>query len=152
MRKLFRSRRAVSPVVSAVLMMLVVMIGMSFLFAFFVNYTVDFQTGSGSAVLESMVIEDVSFTGSNEAQVWVYNVGKVDFNITSVYVNDILIPLKDWTLVQVTYRGADIVPLPDKIRDGAHAKITVGRSFDSGHYVFKIVTERGTSVEGGFQR
>jgi len=151
-RKLFNSRRAVSSVVSAVLMILVVMIGMSLLFAFFVNYARDFQTGSGSAVLESMVIEDVKFTDS-QADVWVYNVGKVEFKINSIYINDALVDHP--TLVKVTYNGVPVTPLPadDNIRDGAHAKITVNHSFEIGQsYVFKIVTERGTSVEGEYQR
>jgi flagellin-like protein len=129
MRKLFRNRRAVSPVVSTVLMILVVIIGMSVLFDFFVNYTRDFQTGSGSAVLESMVIEDVSFTGSNGAQVWVYNVGKVSFTITSVYVND------------------QFAVNPDlAIAPGHHEMIPVGSAFSG--CTIKIVTARGSAFEG----
>jgi FlaG/FlaF family flagellin (archaellin) len=149
MRKLFRSRRAVSPVVSAVLMMLIVMIGMSLLFAFFVNYTRGFQTGSGSAVLESMVIEDVKFTDS-DTTIWVYNIGKVELKIASVYVNNTVVSSSP-TLLQVTYKGQDIVPVPSNIRDGAHGEITI-RPFQSGQsYIFKIVTERGTSVEGEYR-
>ena len=129
MRKLFRNRRAVSPVVSTVLMILVVMVGMSLLFAFFVNYTRDFQTGSGSAVLESMVIEDVAFTGSNGAQVWVYNVGKVSFTITSVYVND-------------QFTGNPNL----EVASGQHGMITIG-SANSGCTI-KIVTARGSAFEG----
>src|SRR3989304_638216 len=135
MRKLFGSRRAVSPVVSAVLMILVVMIGMSLLFAFFVNYARDFQTGSGSAVLESMVIEDVWFIGSTaNANVTVYNVGKVDFNITSVYIDDKL-----------------AVSLNLEIKTEQHEMVTVPWDFEHGHsYSFKIVTTRGTAFEGEY--
>jgi flagellin-like protein len=129
MRKLFRSRRAVSPVVSAVLMILVVMIGMSVLFAFFVNYTRDFQTGSGSAVLESLVIEDVSLT--SPTQVWVYNVGKVRFTITSVYVNDQF----------DSNPNLEVAP-------GQHRNITVA-SAHSGDTI-KIVTARGSAFEGRY--
>jgi flagellin-like protein len=129
MRKLFRSRRAVSPVVSAVLMILVVMVGMSLLFAFFVNYTRDFQTGSGSAVLESMVIEDVWFT--SPTQVWVYNVGKVSFTITSVYVKD------------------QFDSNPDlEIAPGQHKPIMIGSAYRG--CTIKIVTARGSAFEGRF--
>ncbi len=146
MRKLLRNRKAVSPVVSAVIMILVVMIAMSALFAFFVTYAADFQLRSGSAVLESMVIEDVKFTGPQSAEIWVYNVGKVEFKINSVYVNDALVPPP--TLDQVTYKGDPVIPLPSKIRDGAHAKITISGFASRQSYIFKIVTERGTSIEG----
>jgi flagellin-like protein len=132
MRKLFRNRRAVSPVVSTVLMILVVIIGMSVLFAFFVNYTRDFQTGSGSAVLESMVIEDVSFHTTGGAQVWVYNVGKVSFTINSVYVND---------------QNVGFSPSSLEIAPGQHRMITIPAS--SGD-IIKIVTARGSAFEGRY--
>jgi flagellin-like protein len=131
MRKLFRSRRAVSPVVSTVLMILVVIIGMSLLFDFFVNYTRDFQTGSGSAVLESMVIEDVSFSPT-QTQVWVYNVGKVNFTITSVYVND---------------QNAGFEPSRVEIALGQHGMITIG---SANRGTIKIVTARGSAFEGRY--
>jgi flagellin-like protein len=130
MRKLFRNRRAVSPVVSAVLMILVVMVGMSLLFAFFVNYTRDFQTGSGSAVLESMTVEDVWFKQGSAAEVWVYNVGKASFTITSVYVND-------------QFAGNPHL----EIAPGQHGMITI--SADSGCTI-KIVTARGSAFEGRY--
>jgi flagellin-like protein len=133
MRKLFRSRRAVSPVVSTVLMILVVIIGMSLLFAFFVNYTRDFQTGSGSAVLESMTIEDVWFKGST-AEVWIYNVGKVNFTITSVYVND---------------QNTGFDPSSLEIAPGQHGNITIASAY-SGNCTIKIVTARGSAFEGRY--
>jgi flagellin-like protein len=130
MRKLLGNKRAVSPVVSTVLMILVVMVGMSMLFAFFVNYTRDFQAGSGSAVLESLVIEDISpsLTGP---QVWVYNVGKVSLTITSVYVNDHL----------------DSSPNIE-IKTGIHQVIAVDSA--SKGCTIKIVTARGSAFEGGY--
>jgi flagellin-like protein len=132
MRKLLGNKRAVSPVVSTVLMILVVMVGMSMLFAFFVNYTHDFQTGSGSAVLESLVIEDVSPSPSG-AQVWVYNVGKVSLTITSVYVKD-------------QFAGnpnLEIVP-------GQHGMITISASSGNMSVLIKIVTARGSAFEGRY--
>ena len=131
MMRLFRSRRAVSPVLSTVLMILVVITGMSLLFAFFVNYTRDFQTGSGSAVLESMTVEDVWFTNPNGPQVWVYNVGKVSLTITSVYVDDQL----------------DSSPNIE-IKTGQHQPITVGSAYSG--CTIKIVTARGSAFEGSY--
>jgi flagellin-like protein len=129
MRKLLGNRRGVSPVISTVLMILVVMVGMSVLFAFFVNYTRDFQTGSGSAVLESLVIEDIS-PGGEGAQVWVYNVGKVSLNITSVYVND---------------QKTSFEPSSLGIAPGQDGMITIPAGNGD---VIKIVTARGSAFEG----
>ena len=135
MMRLFRNRKAVSPVLSTVLMILVVITGMSLLFAFFVNYTRDFQTGSGSAVLESMTIEDVWFSNLDGPLVSVYNVGKVSLTITSVYVND-----------QKVNFNCDI----PEIAPGQHAKITIDYgSADSGDTI-KIVTARGSAFEGRY--
>jgi len=137
MRKLFGSRRAVSPVVSAVLMILVVMIGMSLLFAFFVNYARDFQTGSGSAVLESMVIEDVWFNGTSRVEVWVYNVGKVDLEVAAFYINDERASIDS---------GSDVA-----VSVGEHGKLTVSSDFSLHNiYDFRMVTTRGSAFEGRY--
>ena len=140
MMKLFRDKKGVSPVVSAVIMILVVMIGMSALFAFFVNYSRDFQMGSGSAVLESMTAEDVWFTSSDAVVIWVYNYGKVDVTVTDVYVdsNAVVFAPEELTIVV-----------------GAHGQIVVyslaEQPFEIGvSYSFKIVTDRGTSFEGTY--
>jgi flagellin-like protein len=136
MKKLVKNRRALSPVLSAVLMILVVITGMSLLFAFFVNYARDFQVGSGSAVLESMTVEDVWFRSPSTAEVWVYNFGKVDFKIASVYVNDNL---------------ANVDPSSLEVRVGEHGNLTVTYSFAAGNsYSFKIVTDRGYAFEGRY--
>ncbi len=136
MRKLFSDKKGVSPVVSAVIMILIVMIGMSALFAFFVNYSRDFQMGSGSAVLESLTVEDLWFRNSSTVEIWVYNFGKVDVTITNVYVDS----------NAVVFTSNDLT-----IGVGEHGKFDVTSSFDSGvSYRFKIVTERGTSFEGTY--
>jgi flagellin-like protein len=138
MMRLVRNKRGVSPVVSAVIMILVVMIGMSALFAFFVNYSEDFQSGSGSAVLEAMTVEDLWFKDGSTVEVWVYNYGKVDLKLSSIYVNDN--PAADFTVTGATDRIVVV---------GGHAQIIVTSSFvEDDSYSFKIVTERGTSFEG----
>jgi flagellin-like protein len=137
MKRLLRRDRAVTPVVAAVIMILVTTIGMSVLFAFFVNYTRDYQLGSGSSVLESFVIEDVWIQDPDTVEIWVYNVGQVDFTITGVYINDI--PVEEnlqVTVVVGAHEGFTVTPLSDLI---------VGDT-----YLFKIVTARGSSVEGRF--
>jgi FlaG/FlaF family flagellin (archaellin) len=144
MMKLFRDKKGVSPVVSAMIMILIVMMGMSAVLSFVVNYKKDFQLGSGSAVFESMTIEDVWFRNSSVAEVWVYNFGKVNMDITDVYV--------DSDAVVFTF----VEPSDDlTIAVGGHCRIAVfssaGKDFVMGDgYVFRIVTARGTSFEGIF--
>jgi flagellin-like protein len=136
MRRLFHDKRGVSPVVSAVIMILVVMISMSALFAFFVNYSRDFQSGSGGAVFESMTVEDLWFRNESAVEVWIYNFGKADLTITNVYVDG----------DQVVFSPNDLY-----IAVGEHGKITVSSSFVLlSTYQFKIVTARGTSFEGSY--
>jgi archaeal type IV pilus assembly protein PilA len=140
MTRLHGNRRAVSPVIATVLMILIVMAGMTILFAFVGTYAQSFHTGSGSAVLESLTVEDTWFppSSSNTVEIWVYNVGKVDFKIVNIYIDDgqaILI--------------SPSVPVPV----GAHEKIIVapptGITFSPGEsYSYKIVTARGSGFEG----
>ena len=94
MRKPLNNNKGLSTVVATVLMILVVMIGMTILFAFVNVYASNFQAGSGSAVLESMTIEDVWFQNPTQnppnsipVQLWIYNVGQTEFKIPTVYVD-----------------------------------------------------------------
>jgi hypothetical protein len=137
MKKLFRTRnnRALSTVLSTVLMVLVVMVGMSLLFAYIAFYSQNFHEGSGSAVLESITVEDVYFTSANNANVTIYNTGKVDFVITSVYIDSV---------------GAS-TSLNLEVKQGQHEVLEVPGSFShSQSYVFKLVTQRGTILEGTY--
>ena len=139
MKRLLRSRRAVSPVIAAVLMIMITVVGMSVLFAFFVNYARDFQLGRGSAVLESLVIENVwVHEDSDTVDIWVYNVGKVDFTITDVYINDF----------HVVETGLQV-----KVDVGEHGNFTVTSASSLNVAVpplVKVVTARGSAVEGRY--
>jgi flagellin-like protein len=147
MKRLLRNRKAVSPVVSAVIMILIATIGMSVLFAFFVNYARDFQEGSGSAVLESMVIEDVWFKSSSNIEIWVYNIGKVNFTISNVYINGFKVTIEEITGTSGT------------VEVEGHESLTVNPTMsglplmfegDNVRYVLKLVTTRGSSIEGSY--
>jgi flagellin-like protein len=67
-KKLLRNRRALSPVFSTILLIMIVVIGMTVVFAFFVNYVKDYQTGSGSSVFEAAQIEDVWFKSATTSK------------------------------------------------------------------------------------
>ena len=142
MRSLLRERRGISPVFTAVLLILLVVGGMSFTFAFLVNYVKDYQIGRGSAVLELVCIEDVWFRKVDEnapIEIWLYNYGKVDVNVKDLYVNGK--PL--------------IFNLPDEsitIPVGEHGKIITTELFvtSTTAYHLRFVTARGSVFEGEY--
>ena len=139
MRKLLMNKKGVTPVISAVIMILVVMIGMSALFSFFVSYSKDYQIGSGSAVFEVMTIEDLWFGDENNVTLWLFNYGKVDIKISGIYVDGSSIDLNTDDL---------------SIDVGAHRQFTFFMPYDEPlnppSYHLKIVTNRGTSFEGDY--
>jgi flagellin-like protein len=138
MRKLANNKRGISNVVSTLLMILVVMVGMGLLFAYLTTYVANYQIGSGSSVLESMVVEDVWFKNSNQVELWVYNVGKVGFTITNIYVNGTL-------RFTVDPNNASDVQI------GNHTRIPFNLSWNNGNdYSFKIVTSRGSAFSGTY--
>lgn len=138
MRNLYRNKKALSTVISTVLMIMVVMIGMSLLFAYLVVYSDNFRAGSGSAVLESITVEDVYFINNNQVNVTVFNTGKVDFVISSVYIDSL----------------ASSTSLNVEVKQGEHLTFQIppaSGSFSSGTtYNFKLVTQRGTTLEGTY--
>jgi flagellin-like protein len=137
MKKLFKCKRGISPVISTVLMIMVVMVGMTVLFAFLATYAQGFQNGSGSSVKESMTIEDIWFKSPHTVEIWVYNTGIINFTISNIYLNGTLIP------------SDSVAMSPTDIKVGAHADITITVptswiSLDK--YTFKLVTTRGSAL------
>ena len=143
MRKIIRNKKAVSAVLSTILMILIVVVGMSIAFAFFVNYVRDFQLGRGSSVLELAVIEDVWFikprpnpSSNNTVRMWLYNYGKIDFEVSSVYVDGIPANFTS-TMVQIDKHAEMIVYL-----------LNPWVSYES--YDIRIITARGSVFEGEY--
>jgi FlaG/FlaF family flagellin (archaellin) len=135
MRKLTGNKRAVSPVLSTILLILIVAIGMSVAFGFFVNYVSDYQAGRGASVLELISIEDVWFKADRATiDVWLYNYGKVEVKISTLYIDGHSVTLNNVN-----------VPI------GAHKDLSVQTVWDYDVvYHLKFVTERGTVFEGNF--
>jgi flagellin-like protein len=135
MRKLSRSRKAVSSVIGTILMILVVVVGMSMAFGYFVNFVKDYQAGRGASVMELISIEDVWFkAGGNSVEMWLYNYGKVSVKMSTFYVDG----------RQVSLNNVD-VPV------GGHVPVTVQTQWLQGvTYHFKLVTDRGSVFEGDY--
>ena len=145
MKKLFRNRKAVSPVIATVLMILVTMAGMAILFGFVISYSDAYKKGVGSSVMESLTIEDIwlsprSTTYNSEVQISVYNVGKVDSTITSAYVNGLAL----------TKIGNLDLNLKESITVGQHLTIALKwtQPFVHGQqYTFRISTQSGSNFD-----
>lgn len=135
-----KCKRAVSPVFSTVLLILIVVAGMAVVFAFLVAYVGDFQTGQGSAVLENFVIENVWFKNVDDIEVTIFNYGKIDINVTSMYI--------DGLLISFSFENENSFKIPA----GEHrTAIITPISFNSNTaYQFKIVTRRGSTIESYF--
>jgi len=139
-RKLSRNRKAVSPVLSTILLILIVVLGMSVAFGFFVSFVKDYQAGRGGSVMELISVEDVWFKPDHTTiEIWLYNYGKVEAKINAIYVNGMQL---------------DFDPNPIQIPVGKHnntvAYPTNGWVNDA-VYSFKLVTERGSAVEGEYR-
>ena len=59
MKRLFKNKKAVSPVIATVLMIMVTMAGMTILFGFVTSYSQIYKEGAGSQVLELLTVEDI---------------------------------------------------------------------------------------------
>jgi flagellin-like protein len=135
MKRVSRNKKAVSSVVGTILMILVVVAGMSIAFGYFVNFVKDYQAGQGASVMELVSVEDVWFKiGGSNVGMWLYNYGKVDMTIGTLYVNG-----------QSVNLNAIDVPV------GRHVNMIVQLPWFPGVvYHFKLVTERGSAFESDY--
>jgi flagellin-like protein len=147
MKRLFKNKKAVSPVIATVLMILVTMAGMSILFGFVISYSDSYKKGVGSSVMESLTVEDIWLSpgsssyasdSAHTVQLSVYNVGKVDSTITSAYVNGLALT-KSGTL-----------NLKEQIAMGHNLTITLNgnQPWSRGQqYTFRISTLSGSNFD-----
>ena len=141
--RLIKNKRGISPVFTTILLILVVVAGMSLAFAFFTGYVTDFQLGQGSSIMEQIEIEDVWFLNNNEIKITLYNYGKVEANVTSVYINDL----------QVNFIKEGSSEAFIEISTGEQRVIIVTPLTPlnvNTAYNLKLVTNRGSAFEGQY--
>jgi hypothetical protein len=96
--------------------------------------------------MESITFEDVWFTTSTtpsqkQLSICVYNTGKIDLNITSVFINGNLAAAKDVSGALLTSQTM--------IKVGEHLQIIVPYDWQAAEsYKIKIQTVRGSGFEG----
>ena len=125
MTKLFRSRRAITPVLSSLLLTVITVAAMSL--AATAAYII--SDNLHQTIGERFIVEDVWFRNGS-INLYLRNVGKVDLTVCSVYVNFTLQSISTLTL-QV----------------GNHGWLNVTYTWTSGQvYNINIATTRGTKV------
>ncbi len=127
MRKLSRSRKGITPVLSSLLMTVIAVAGMSIA----VTATYVITDGLHDNMGERLIVEDVWFTGDgDQVSLYLRNVGKVSLEVAAVYVNRTDQPFTSLEL---------------ELGKHGWLNVTHGWSADSA-YEIKVVTRRGTQV------
>jgi archaellum component FlaG (FlaF/FlaG flagellin family) len=125
-RKLLRSRRGITPVLSSLLMTVIAVAGMSI--AITATYVI--TDGLHDNMGERLIVEDVGFTSAGQISLYIRNVGKVSVNVDAVYVNR-------------TSRAFSALEL----EPGEHGWLNVTYSWSpDSTYEIKVVTRGGTNV------
>lgn len=130
MRAFLRNKRAITPVLSSVLMMLIAVAGMSI--AITATYVI--TTNYHDIMGERFIIEDVYFR-SGGISIYLRNTGKVAFTLVSVYVNN--------TAQSVTALDLEV---------GNHGWLNFTYSWAaSSVYYVGVATNRGTQIAGYYR-
>lgn len=133
LRRFFRDRRAITPVLSNLLLTVVAVAAMSI--ATTATYVI--TTNLRETMSERIIVEDLWFNNStSDISVYLRNVGKVAMHVSAVYVN----------------HTSQSFTSPFSLEIGEHGWLNISYSwaFGSLHYV-DIVTTRGTHVGGYYK-
>lgn len=132
--RLFADKRAITPVLSNLLLMIVAVAAMSI--AATATYVI--TTNLRETMGERLIIEDVWFnnaTGVNRISVYIRNVGKVPITVSTVYIN---------------HTRQSSPKLSFELEEHGWLNITYHWTTNSLYYV-DIVTSRGTHVGGYYK-
>jgi len=122
--KKWKNVKAVSPVLSNILLIVIAVSAMSIATA--ATYVI--TTNLREAMGERFIIEDVWFKSGNEIAIYIHNTGKVSITIDSIYINKKTVPISDLHL--------DV---------GGHGWLNVTYAWSSGTaYYIKVASKRGT--------
>ncbi|MCJ7613521.1 hypothetical protein MUO71_01980 [Candidatus Bathyarchaeota archaeon] len=125
MRKLWRNRRGITPVLSSLLLTVIAVAGMSI--AITATYVI--TDGLHDSMGERLIVEDVWFT-ADQISLYIRNVGKVSINVASVYVNR---TSQSFTALE--------------LEQDSHGWLNVNYSWSpDSAYEIKVATRRGTNV------
>ena len=125
MRKLWRNRRGITPVLSSLLLTVIAVAGMSI--AITATYVI--TDGLHDSMGERLIVEDVWFA-ADQVSLYIRNVGKVSINVAAVYVNR---TSQSFTALE--------------LEQDSHGWLNVTYSWSpDSPYEIKVVTRRGINV------
>jgi hypothetical protein len=131
MRCFLRNKKAITPVLSNVLMMLIAVAGMSIAITATYVITTNFHDIMG----ERFIVEDVWFKTGGVISIYLRNTGKVPTSFSSVYINN---------------TAQSFTPL--QLDAGSHGWLNVTYVWSAnGVYFINIVTGKGTQI-GNYYR
>lgn len=129
--RMLSGRRAITPIVAEMLMLLIVVAIMGSILIWATGSAIN--PAYQGALRERMIIEDIWFKSGGEIELYLRNTGKVDIRVTDIYVNDEPVPLPEDTYFPVSILGKTI---------------RLSYPWTSGEaHKFLIITERGSSFE-----
>lgn len=131
MKRTFRDRRGITPVLSNVLLMVIAVAGMSIAMTATYVITSNLRETMG----ERFVVEDVWFKTGNIIAVYIRNVGKMAIEVSAVYVN---------------HTSQSFSSL--RLEVGEHDWLNITYAWSSGSvYHVNIVTRRGNQVANYYE-
>lgn len=131
LKKLFRAKRAITPVLSNLLLTVVAVAAM----AIATTSTYVITTNLREIMGERIIVEDLWFNNSTGISIYLRNVGKVAIHISSVYVNHTSQSFSSFSL-----------------EIGQHNWLNISYVWSSGSlYYVDIVTTRGTHLAGYYR-
>jgi Flp pilus assembly pilin Flp len=132
-RRFVRDKRAITPVLSHLLLTVIAVAVMSIA----TSATFVITTNLRENMSERMIVEDVWFNGATHTiDVYVHNVGKASIQVSAVYVNHV----------------GRLFNSPFRLGLNEHGGLSLVTSWNVGDvYYIDIVTTRGTHVAGYYK-
>jgi len=133
-RRLLCDKRAITPVLSNLLLMVVAVVAM----AIATTATYMITTNLRETMSERVIVEDVWFNNSTGGiSVYLHNIGKIAVHVSAVYVNH-------------TKESSN--PTPFIVEIGGHGWLNISCGWASGNlYYIDIITTRGTHVADNYK-
>jgi FlaG/FlaF family flagellin (archaellin) len=127
-RRLLRDKRAITPVLSSLLLTVVAVAAMAIATSATYVITTNLKENMG----ERIIVEDVWFKDATQTvDIYMHNIGKVAIRVSSVYINHTSITLDT----------------PLRLELNGHDWLNIAYSWSSGDlYYIDIVTNRGTHI------
>jgi FlaG/FlaF family flagellin (archaellin) len=136
-RRLRRSKRAISPIIAILLIIVITVAASLVAYAWIMGYIGDISSSAGDAIQ----IQSIARTEAGEITAYVQNVGQTDVYITNAYLDDIYDPNPQ------AYPEMVATPLPYRLNTTTTVPIILSLTSLNDQVKVKIVTSEGTFME-----